>query len=72
VTADVTNRFYTARSESVHGSLDGHEQEQLVPDQSIMQRLARAALRRCIEDPAFRAIFDRRETVATKWPVSTS
>jgi hypothetical protein len=72
VTTDVTNRFYTARSESVHGSLDGHEQEQLVADQSIMQRLARTALRRCIEDAAFRAMFDSHETVAAKWPVGTT
>jgi hypothetical protein len=72
VTDDVANRFYSARSESVHGSLDGHDHDQLVADQAIMQRLARATLRRCIEDPAFRATFDSRDTVATKWPVVTS
>jgi hypothetical protein len=72
VTSEVTNRMYTARSESVHGSLGGEGHEQLLADLASMQLLARKALRRCIEDAAFRAIFDRREAVAAKWPVSTS
>jgi hypothetical protein len=72
VTDDTTNRFYSARSESVHGALDGHDHHQLLADQALMQKLARAALRRCIEDPEFRAIFDSRDSVAARWPVAAS
>jgi hypothetical protein len=72
VTQEVTDRTYTARSQNVHGALEGQDQEQLLADLVIMQLLARTALRRCIEDAPFRAIFDHRDTVAAKWPVSTS
>jgi hypothetical protein len=71
VTADVTDRFYTARSESVHGTMrGGDDQGQFLADLATMRRLVRTALRRSIEDASFRAIFDTDNNVATKWPVS--
>jgi hypothetical protein len=71
VTDDVTNRFYTARSEAVHGGLGGgDDQEPFLADLATMRRLLRTAVRRCIEETDVRAIFDSNNDVATKWPVS--
>lgn len=47
------DHLYTARAESVHGSLNRQDHQQLVADLTAMQLLARTARRRCIEDAAF-------------------
>jgi hypothetical protein len=73
VTDDLTDRFYTARSESVHGAtLSDGDQPQMLADLAVMQLLVRTALRRCIEDPSFRANFNRDDAVQAKWPLGSN
>ncbi len=72
ITDELTGRFYTTRSVSVHGAaLAGDDDHpQMVEDLGAVLLLVRVALRRCIEDADFRAIFDRDDHVREKWPVS--
>jgi len=73
VTDDLTDRFYTARSQSVHGAaLTGADDHpQMLSDLGVVLTLVRAALRHCIENAEFRATFDRDDYVRTRFPVST-
>jgi hypothetical protein len=70
ISEEVTDRFYMARSKGVHGALGGEDPQQFLADLATMQGLLRQALRRCIEDAEFRAIFDSDDDVAAHWPVS--
>jgi hypothetical protein len=71
MTARRARRFYRARSSSVHGS--GLHVSTLAPanrELAAMQHVLGSALRRAIEDHAFRSIFRSATTVRTEWPVT--
>jgi hypothetical protein len=79
VDEDFCGRLYDGRSDWVHGShvqlfdpaeTDGTdpEQRQVIADIEKLQATLRRALRRAVEDPEFRAIFDSDEMIAEHWP----
>jgi hypothetical protein len=71
ITARRARRFYRARSTSVHGG--GMRVTTLAPanrELGAMQRLLQRALRRAIEEPAFRSRFRSAPTVRAAWPVT--
>lgn len=80
VNEDFCGRMYDGRSDWVHGShvqlfdpaeSDGAdpEQRQVIADIEKLQSTLRRALRRAIEDPEFRAIFDSDKAIAERWQV---
>lgn len=38
---------------------------------ALVQDVLRAAVRRCIQDPEFRSIFDADRAIRARWPVSS-
>ena len=66
-------RMYEARSQGFHGAdidlLRASAQDESVRKVALLQAVLRAAVRRGIEDPAFRAVFADEESIRTRWPV---
>jgi hypothetical protein len=71
VTARRAQRFYGARSTTVHGG--ALRVTTLAPanrELGAMQRLLQRALRRAIEEPAFRSTFRSAPAVRAEWSVT--
>lgn len=74
---DVSRSFctamYKARSQGFHGSdiglLRATPHEDAAAKVAKLQAVLRAAIRRAIEDPDFRAVFGSDDTIRTRWPV---
>jgi hypothetical protein len=66
-------KMYAARSQGLHGFnidlLTASRQEEAVQKTGRLQAVLRSAVRRGLEDPAFRAAFETDETVRSRWPV---
>lgn len=80
VSSDFCEEMYDGRSDWVHGasvqlfSAAGQPGEaQGPPDAFVsmarLQDVARAAVRRCIEDTDFRCIFEHDDTIRARWPI---
>jgi hypothetical protein len=74
VTKTFCRRMYDARSQGVHGSdIDlfrpGAQRTEAVRQVALVQTFLRAAVRRAIEDPAFRSVFEEDERIRQRWPV---
>lgn len=70
ITKRRAERFYNFRSRSVHGSptlvrAGGRANAEVRAFEVVLTQ----ALRRAIEDPAFRRVFTTKTTVAERWPV---
>lgn len=63
---------YTVRSEGVHGTrVPFHADPTAAERLGRLQRLLQLALRRAIEDVAFRSVFESAASVRSRWPVPT-
>jgi hypothetical protein len=67
-------KIYDARSQGAHGSdIDmfaaGPRRQDAIEKVALVQQVLRAAVRRGIEDPAFRAAFDDDDSIRARWPV---
>lgn len=67
-------RMYDARSQGVHGrGIDlfqpGARRSDAVRQVALLQAVLRAIVRRAIEDPVFRSVFDDDANVRQRWPV---
>ena len=73
VSKTLCSRLYEARSQGLHGSaidlLKLPAQDATVRKVALLQRVLRAALRRGLEDPAFRAVFTDAASIDARWPV---
>jgi hypothetical protein len=76
--AGVSKRFcrdmYKARSQGAHGGdIDllqpGAQRAEAVRKVALLQTVLRAAVRRGIADPEFRAVFEDDEAIRKRWPV---
>lgn len=72
--ADIDSSFlddaYTVRSEGVHGTrVPFHADPTAAERLGRLQRLLQLALRRAIEDAAFRSVFENAASVRSHWPV---
>lgn len=64
---------YTVRSEGVHGTrVPFHADPTAAERLGRLQRLLQLALRRAIEDAAFRSIFESAASVHSRWRVTTA
>lgn len=74
VSKNLCNRLYQARSQGFHGSaidlLRVPSQDATIRKVALLQGVLRAALRRGLEDPAFRAVFTDADSVDARWPVA--
>jgi hypothetical protein len=75
VSKRLCRRMYDARSQGAHGTdIDllkpEARRDETVRQLSRLQTVLRGALRRGIEDPAFRTAFESDESVRTRWPVT--
>jgi hypothetical protein len=80
VTEDFCAEMYDARSDWVHGAHvrlfttrgegpETAEQWRVLGEIAKLQDLLRAAVRRCLEEPAFREIFTSDEAISEHWPI---
>lgn len=69
VTSDLAERFYDARSASVHGrpvNIEFPSQESV--DLTLVRSVLAKALRRTIEDSSFRQTFADTDAIRDRWP----
>jgi hypothetical protein len=74
VTKKFCRRMYEARSQGVHGGdIDlfqpGAQRTEAVRQVALLQTVLRVTVRRAIEDPAFRSVFEEDERIRQRWPV---
>lgn len=75
VSRNFCRKMYEARSQGFHGAdidlLRASTQDETVRKVALLQAVLRAAVRRGIEDPTFRAVFVDAESISARWPVLT-
>jgi hypothetical protein len=59
----------TARDGDDEGPADDAQAHALA-DIALLQDVLRAGVRRCVEDPGFRAVFDDDAAIRARWPVA--
>jgi hypothetical protein len=75
VSKRLCRRIYEARSQGAHGTDIDLLKPEVRRDETVrqlarLQAVLRGAVRRGIEDPAFRAAFESDESVRARWPVT--
>ena len=86
IDAAFAESMYDARSEWVHGahvfSSSGIEQDGVTEGPAskeerdrlaavaLLQDLLRASVRRCVEEPDFRVVFEQTDSIRQRWPLT--